>query len=38
MDVEMPRWNVYGIRNGLVTQVEIFGSKAAALKAVGLSE
>src|SRR5689334_23981926 len=23
VDVEMPRWNVYGIRNGLVVHVEI---------------
>jgi hypothetical protein len=34
----MPRWNVYGIRNGLVVHVEIFETKAEALEAVGLPE
>ena len=38
MNVEMPRWNVYGIRNGLVAQVEIFDNKPEALEAAGLSE
>jgi ketosteroid isomerase-like protein len=35
--VDMHRWNVYAVRNGLVTYVEIFGSKAQALDAAGLS-
>src|SRR2546421_12906955 len=35
VDVEMSRWNVYGIRNGLVNRVEIFDTKAEALEAVG---
>ena len=38
VDVEMSRWNVYGIRNGLVVHVEIFETKADALEAAGLSE
>ncbi len=38
MDVEMSRWNVYEIRNGLVARVDVFDSKAEALEAVGLSE
>jgi ketosteroid isomerase-like protein len=38
VDVEMSRWNVYGIRNGLVNRVEVFITKAEALEAVGLSE
>jgi ketosteroid isomerase-like protein len=31
-------WLVYRIRNGLVTHIDTFESKAAALEAVGLSE
>jgi ketosteroid isomerase-like protein len=38
IEIEMSRWNVYGIRNGLVIRVEIFESKAEAFEAVGLSE
>ena len=38
VEVEMSRWNVYRLTNGLVTHVEIFDSKAEALEAVGLSE
>jgi hypothetical protein len=34
----MPRWNVYGIKDGLVVHVEIFETRAEALEAVGLSE
>lgn len=37
-EVEMSRWNLYGIRNGLVIRVEIFETKAQALAAAGLSE
>jgi ketosteroid isomerase-like protein len=36
--VEMQRWNVYRIRNGLVIRVEIFETRAQALEAAGLSE
>ena len=36
-EVEMHRWNVYTIRNGLVVRVEIFETKAQALEAAGLS-
>jgi hypothetical protein len=35
-EVEMPRWNVYRIRNGLVIRVEVFVTKADALEAAGL--
>jgi hypothetical protein len=33
VDVEMLRWNVYEVGDGLVTRVEIFGSEADALAA-----
>ena len=35
--VEMPRWNVYGIRKGLIVSVELFETEAEALAAAGLS-
>ena len=38
VEIEMARWNVYGIRNGLVIRVDIFETKAKALEAVGLRE
>jgi ketosteroid isomerase-like protein len=38
MDVEMSRWNLYEIENGLVTRVDIFESRGAALEAAGLSQ
>jgi ketosteroid isomerase-like protein len=37
-DVEMPRWNVYEIRDGLVVGIDVFQTKSQALEAVGLSE
>jgi ketosteroid isomerase-like protein len=36
--VEMHRWSVYRIRNGLVIRIDMFGTKAEALEAAGLSE
>jgi uncharacterized protein len=36
--VDMPRWNVYRIKNGLVSHVEIFGTEAEAFEAAGLQE
>jgi ketosteroid isomerase-like protein len=36
--VEMQRWNVYRIRNGLIIRIEIFETHAQALEAAGLSE
>jgi ketosteroid isomerase-like protein len=36
-EVEMPRWNVYRIRDGLVIRIEIFETKAEALEAAGFS-
>ena len=36
--VEMRRWAVYRIRNGLVIHVGIFETEAEALKAAGLQE
>jgi len=38
IEVDMHRWNVYAIRNGLVVRVEVFKTKPEALEAVGLSE
>jgi hypothetical protein len=38
VEVEMARYNVYRVRNGLATRVELFETKAEALKAVGLEE
>jgi ketosteroid isomerase-like protein len=38
VDVEMPRWNIYEIRAGLVSRVDIFASEGDALEAVGLRE
>ena len=38
VEIEMARWNVYGIRNGLVIRVELFKTKEEALEAVGLGE
>jgi ketosteroid isomerase-like protein len=38
VEIEMTRWNVYGIRNGLVNRVELFKTKEEALEAVGLRE
>jgi ketosteroid isomerase-like protein len=38
VEVEMPRWNVYGLASGRVTRVEIFDTEAEALEAVGLSD
>jgi ketosteroid isomerase-like protein len=37
-EVEMPRWNVHTVRNGLVTRIDVFETKAQALEAAGLSE
>jgi uncharacterized protein len=37
-EVEMRRWNVYTIRDDLVTRVEVFGTEAEAFEAAGLSE
>lgn len=31
IEVEMDRWNVYEVREGLVTRVDIFKSEAEAL-------
>jgi ketosteroid isomerase-like protein len=36
--VEMQRWNVYRIRNGLVIRIEIFETEAQSLEAAGLSD
>jgi uncharacterized protein len=38
VEVEMHRWNVYAIRDGRVSRVEVFETKAEALEAVRLSE
>ncbi len=38
VEVEMLRWNVYRVRNGLAIRVELFETKADALEAVGLRE
>jgi ketosteroid isomerase-like protein len=35
-EVEMSRWNVYEIRDGLVIRIDIFESEAHALQAAGL--
>ena len=37
-DVEMPRWNVYKVRDGLVVGIDVFRTKPQALDAAGLSE
>jgi ketosteroid isomerase-like protein len=37
VEVDMIRWNVYELTNGLVTRVEVFDAKAEALEAAGLS-
>jgi ketosteroid isomerase-like protein len=37
VEVEMPRWNLYRIRDGLAIRVELFETKAEALEAAGLS-
>ena len=36
--VEMRRWNVYRIQNGLVVRIDLFETKAEALEAAGLQE
>jgi ketosteroid isomerase-like protein len=36
--VEMHRWNVYRIRNGLVIRIDMFETKTEALEAAGLPE
>jgi hypothetical protein len=38
VEVQMPRWNLYEIRNGLVKHVEIFETKNQALEAARLSK
>ena len=38
IDVEMPRWTVMTFENALVTGIEVFESKAEALRAAGLQE
>ena len=38
IDIEMLRWNVYGIKEGLVVRVESFATEAEALEAAGLAE
>jgi uncharacterized protein len=35
IEIDMTRWNVYEIRNGLIIRVEVFKSKAEALEAAG---
>ena len=36
VEVEMPRWMVYAIRDGLVVRVDIFETKSEAFEAAGL--
>jgi ketosteroid isomerase-like protein len=38
VEVEMPRWMVYTIRDGLVIRVDLFETKVEALEAAGLAE
>jgi ketosteroid isomerase-like protein len=38
VEVEMTRCNVHRLRDGLATRVELFETKAEALKAAGLAE
>jgi ketosteroid isomerase-like protein len=38
VEVEMTRCNVYRLRDGLATRVELFETKAEALKGAGLAE
>jgi ketosteroid isomerase-like protein len=38
VDVKMLRWNVYGIKDGLVARVEAFATEAEAFEAAGRSE
>jgi ketosteroid isomerase-like protein len=38
VEVEMPRWMMYTIRDGLVIRVDIFETKAEALEAAGLQQ
>jgi ketosteroid isomerase-like protein len=37
VEVEMSRWNLYRIRNGLAIRVELFETEAEAIEAAGLS-
>jgi ketosteroid isomerase-like protein len=37
-EVEMVRWLVNRVRNGLVTRIDVFETKAQALEAAGLQE
>jgi ketosteroid isomerase-like protein len=37
-EVEVSAWQVCQVRDGLVTRIDLFGTKAEALEAVGLSE
>lgn len=38
VDVEMERWNLYTLADGLVTRVEVFENRERALDAAGSSE
>jgi uncharacterized protein len=38
VEVGMPGWQVYKVRNGLVIRVDFFQTEAEALEAAGLSE
>jgi uncharacterized protein len=37
-EVEMHRWMVYSVRNGLVARIDVFETNVQALEAAGLSE
>lgn len=37
-EVEMRRWNVYEVRNGLVIRVDVFETRSEALEAAGIAE
>jgi ketosteroid isomerase-like protein len=37
VEVDMSRWNVYRVRDGLATRVELFETKAEALEAAGVA-
>jgi ketosteroid isomerase-like protein len=38
VEVDMPRWNLYRIRDGLAIRVELFETEAEALEAAGLHD
>ena len=38
VEVDMPRWNLYRIRDGLAIRVELFETEAEALEAAGLGD